>query len=327
MKYIAWISLIFSLLMATLDPRPIWWILSGCGTVANVLVCGMNGWKMPVWRLKEEGVRHTPMTSATRLKFLGDVIPTGLGTASIGDFLLIAGLMGVWAHKSTTSYVAMIVGAGYWVWSSGYSGGFQLFRKWDKEERRDCRKNIPILALLMLAGNLLNVRGCGGAEMKASVKDIVPEISAVKTTPIAQSHYRSLGKVSISPPPLQDLRRLKREVEKEEKDRKKALENLAKLMPQVQTVTVNGQTMRFVSQMPQHPHDAKGPYCRVTCTVHHDAHYDVEIEKDFCRAGVVPPETTAIAGWADSHDGKTEFNNYWPGPAGGGFKTYKLYWK
>lgn len=80
-------------------------LLAALGLALNVLVIGANG-AMPVSadaaevagidtsQLEDAGIKHERMTDATRLSFLGDVIPVP-GTQiviSIGDVILAAGL-------------------------------------------------------------------------------------------------------------------------------------------------------------------------------------------------------------------------------------------
>lgn len=73
----------------------------------------------------------------------------------------------------------------------------------------------------------------------------------------------------------------------------------------------------------------QGPFCRVTCTVHHNDHYDVEALPELCKAGFIPKEMAEVPGWGKTAgDSEYEFLNPWPGPANpeGGFHSYKLYW-
>lgn len=87
----------------------------------------------------------------------------------------------------------------------------------------------------------------------------------------------------------------------------------------------------------------KGPFCRITCLVHHaDSYtpqcsqprssggsctYDVETDKEYCDKDRIPPDAAEVPGWTTQ--GNMEFRQPWPGPANpdGGFDSYKLYWK
>jgi hypothetical protein len=68
----------------------------------------------------------------------------------------------------------------------------------------------------------------------------------------------------------------------------------------------------------------KGPYCRVTCAVHHGSRYDVETDESLCKANWIPPDADAVPGWINQGD--FDYKQPWPGPAGGDFQSYKLYW-
>jgi hypothetical protein len=221
MKYILWIVVAASLLMAAVGNDPLWPLVLCAGVIANGLVMGLNGWKMPVRRRIEEGVRHTPMMPSTRLKFLGDIIPTGSGLASVGDFLLFAGALGMMGNRGHLGYAAAIALSAYGLWVVGWSGGFNLRDKWTPEERKDSRKNLPIVMALIIAGNLIGVRGCSLSDLRASATDIkgviqpqeVPHAAAKPST-----KWRDLGK--LAQPSFEMLTRLKRDTAKQDQKNK-----------------------------------------------------------------------------------------------------------
>lgn len=314
-QYPIWIGLIVALVMVCIMPSPLWWMVAVIGMGANGVVVAANGWKMPVWRLKEESVRHCPMVSETRHKWLGDVIPVGFGKASIGDFFIAAGVMGVLANRDQIGYTKGLLLATLGIWAIGWSKGFSLFTKWPKEARRDAAKNIPIVMLMFLIGNLVHLHGCGVGELQAQAKVAIENLHTVKPPSITEirKHTRSLG--DLVAPSSEELRRMSREAKrwKEEQARQAVL----------QLVNQTGSSF-FVMQPVG---GRKGPFCRVTCAVHHNDKYDVEVEKQFCNANWIPPQTEYIAGWAVEPTGKYEYNSPWPGPATPGFHNYKLYWR
>jgi hypothetical protein len=65
------------------------------GAALNQIVMGVNGAMMPVlfpdgWNYSVDG-RHTPMTAATHLKFLGDWLNLQSAILSPGDLLIMLG--------------------------------------------------------------------------------------------------------------------------------------------------------------------------------------------------------------------------------------------
>lgn len=187
-QYPIWIGMVVALVMVCVTSNPVWWMIAALGAGANGIVCAANGWKMPVRGSFEETIRHVPMIASTRHKWLADVIPTGLGKASVGDFLLAAGILGAWATRDQFPYAKLVAVLGLVWWASGWAKGFRLFDKWTAEARRDSQKNIPIVLLLMIIGSLFHVRGCGISELRASAKNVE---SAIASPPEA--------KVSIKP--------------------------------------------------------------------------------------------------------------------------------
>ncbi len=311
------------LVMAALAPNPIWWMIAAVGAGMNGVAVASNGWLMPVRGLTERSIRHEPMHKFTRYKWLCDVIPTGLGKASVGDFILCAGVLGAWATRWHFSYPAIACMMGLAWWSCGSAGGFRLFEKWPKEARKDARKNIPIVLVLMTIGNFLNVRGCSIAQMNASTLDIQqamnPRRAVIKHDAVA--HLRSLG--SIAPPPFQILTRLRMEEAKRMAEMKRA-----------EDLRLKGEAVRAILNVP--PPDwvqisrkmtREGPYCHVQCSVHHGAVYDRETLPEICRANWIPPQTERVPGWYPIEGTDQEITAMWPGPATPGFSSYKLYWK
>ena len=69
----------------------------------------------------------------------------------------------------------------------------------------------------------------------------------------------------------------------------------------------------------------KGPFCRVTCLVHHADTYDVETDKEFCDKNQIPSDAEEVPGWIVM--GNMEYRQPWPRPATPGFHSYKLYWQ
>lgn len=324
MRYVLWIGLAGSLILATLGSDPLWPLLLCAGIAANGLVCGLNGWKMPVRRRIEEGPRHTPMTAATRLKWLGDVIPTGFGLASIGDFLLWAGMLGILATWRRWDYVVVAALMAFSLWVVGWSRGFNLSEKWTPEERKDSRKNLPIVLVLMILGNLLGVRGCGISDLKASAKQMEAVIApAASPRPVKPaSKWRSLG--TLASPPAEILTRLRKDTAK--RDRDAVLKAIAENTPQA-TVLANGQAFFTMTAVAITPKSARsGPFCRVTCAAHHGGQYDVETAPELCTANWIPKTAEWVPGWQSVQGSPMEFRNPWPGPASEGFESYKLYW-
>lgn len=313
-QYPFWIGLVFVLAMVSIMPNPVWWMVVALGIGANGLVVAANGWKMPVRGSFEETIRHAPMIPGTRHKWLGDVIPTGLGKASIGDFFLAAGLLGTFATRSSLTYVNLMILLCLVWWGSGWSKGFCLFDKWTSEARRDCRKNLPIVLLLMIVGNFLHVRGCSIGELHASVKNVEAALSPDKQPKIkskTQSNWRDLG--MLTAPPATLLKRLREANAKQEQDSAKE----AALKVSVTDIRWN-----FWVAI-GHKSARTGPFCRVTCTGCHGK-WDVETRPEYCRADWIPPNATAIPGWMAISE-KDEEERYWAGPAQAKM-DYKLYW-
>jgi hypothetical protein len=76
--------------IATVRGHPEVWLIIGAG-FCNMLAIYANGKKMPARGRPEITERHCPFTKETRLKFLCDIIPVGIGMASVGDVLLLIG--------------------------------------------------------------------------------------------------------------------------------------------------------------------------------------------------------------------------------------------
>lgn len=217
-QYPIWIGIIVALVMVCLTSNPLWWMLIALGAGANGVVCAANGWKMPVRGVIEETIRHRPMETTTRHKWLGDFIPTGFGKASIGDFILAAGMLGAITARAYIPAENMIAALCLFWWGSGWVKGFGLFEKWTMEARRDARKNIPIVIMLLVIGNLLHVRGCSVGELHASARGALgsgDSLKAIKSP--SQAKWRDLGKVLA---PTDFLKRLR--VEQADRDAKAA---------------------------------------------------------------------------------------------------------
>jgi uncharacterized membrane protein len=329
-QYPIMIGLVMALVMVCVLPNPLWAMVLVIGIGANGLVCAANEWKMPVrvkpWQPFDEGIRHARMGVDTRYKWLADVIPTGFGKASIGDIVLAAGAMGLIATRGRMPYAKVIAVLCVVWWGSGWAKGFSLFSKWTVEARRDAAKNIPITIVLLTLGNLLNVRGCGVGDMRASAESIADAITPEDRPKVDTSKWRDLGKLMAPAPEL--FRRLREDTAKRDRqETEKALnELLAKQIPALQTFTVNGQIyVSFSQPRPTLKAARSGPFCRVTCSAHHGAQYDVETLPEACKANWIPPTATNVPGWIAISD-KEEQANPWPGPATAGFEKYKLYW-
>lgn len=220
-QYPIWVGIVVALVMVCLTSNPLWWMLVALGIGANGVVCAANGWKMPVRGVLEETIRHRPMEATTRHKWLGDFIPTGFGKASIGDFLLAAGMLGAIAARAYIPTEKVIAALCLFWWGSGWVKGFGLFEKWTAEARRDARKNIPIVLLLLVIGNLLHVRGCSISELHASASSMRGTLGSgvslktIKNPP--QAKWRDLGKVLA---PTDFLKRLR--IEEADRDAKAA---------------------------------------------------------------------------------------------------------
>lgn len=324
MKYLIWISLGWVLLAMCTVSNPVWWIVLALGIFANGWVCAANEWKMPVRGIHVEGPRHTPMTQFTQYKLLADIIPTGFGKASIGDFLIWIGFLGSWAHRDGITYLAEVALCAYLLWVFGWSKGFRLAEKWDRKAIVDSKKNVPIVLMLMIAGNLLGVHGCSAKEMTASVGDLhLPDMRtrdvSVKTL---TETSRSLGQ--IIEPPHDLLRRLR---ERTEMESRQVVEDLFQqpfpLSQMTLKTNVDGSFEFVAKSAPKKLRS--GPFCRMTCSAHHGGVYDVETLPEACRANWIPPKTQWVPGWLAISDTE-EIANPWPGPAQAGFESYKLYW-
>lgn len=61
------------------------------GLGLNSVAVGLNGWKMPVRsdEFMKETLMHCRMTEETRVKWLCDIVPCGLGVLSVGDLIIL----------------------------------------------------------------------------------------------------------------------------------------------------------------------------------------------------------------------------------------------
>lgn len=322
-QYPIWIGLFMALIMVSVSTYPAWWMFLALGLGANGIVCAANGWKMPVRGLQNwKMIRHTPMLSSTRYKWLGDIIPVFFGKASIGDFLLFAGMLGGYASRDRFADGKLIAVVCLVIWASGWSGGFRLFKKWTTEARRDAKKNIPIVLMLILVGNLLNIRGCGIGELRASANSVKEAVTASrkpepkKVEP--KKKWHDLGTVQISSQFMRRLKQLDADSDRERQQEKEAIASLVakdQLPASLTAVKIGGR---------------KGPFCRMTCTFHHgemqQGMADVEVDADTCKAKSIPPTIAHVWGWQTDVAGQYEYKSPWPGPAGGGLDSYKIYW-
>lgn len=331
MKYVLGFSVLFSLTMtwAAAPPQCYWWAVLSVGVLLNGLVVGANAWKMPVMGRCEEGPRHQPMTRDTRLKWLADIVPTGLGRASFGDFAICAGILGVAANRGQVTLAMALVVAWLLPWISGCSGGFRLFEKWTREERRDARKNIPIVLTLVIIGNLLGIRGCSAPELRACARSAAAAV--MPENEIAPPKTRLLTKLATqtAPPvtPFEVLRRLRRE--QSVRDRQAVMDAVTQAkQPATLLIAASNDGSRWALTGTGVRLRNKGRACRITCLVHHNNTYDVETDESLCRANWIPPQSDIVPGWyVYAFDQDHEVRNPWPGPATKGFISYKLYWK
>lgn len=75
------------------------------GTASNLVVCLANGGRMPAILLRQELVRHTPLTESSHFSWLADVFleqslfdPTYFYRYSIGDILITIGVWWISAY-------------------------------------------------------------------------------------------------------------------------------------------------------------------------------------------------------------------------------------
>ena len=317
-KYGIWIGLALTFLFALTVNSPLWFVVLAIGIAANGLVVTLNKGKMPVYGRCEESARHQSMGPWTKQKWLADIIPIGIGKASVGDFLICAGLLGIMATGALEGWLTplrLFIAGGFLYWFVGWAGGFKLLGK-AKEWRREAQKNFPIALMMLLVGHLLGVRGCDTGTLRALTRT-----SGEVTVKSPLPKWRSLGPILLPPRRIKPLSQIEREQQAD----------LAKLEEQEKTQLredVRASIAEFsrAPEVLQHSGSRKGPFCRITCTVHHDDHYDVEVLPELCKVNWIPPDTTEVPGWWHDSTGRWEEMNLWPGPAQAGFHSYKLYW-
>lgn len=312
---------VITLTFALTAREPLCFVVSLVGISCNLLVVAVNNWKMPVVGLFEDTEIHQRMILTTRCKWLGDVIPVGIGKASIGDFLICAGFLGVTATGAIEGWVTpfrLFLAGGVFYWLIGWANGFHFLDK-SREYRKQAAKNFPIALILICLGHLLGVRGCNVGTLQALASGggttaMLPE----------KKQWRDLGTMLPPPRRIKPLNQIEREQQADleklrQQQQKEAREDAQRIINQ------------FTRNPPvQHVEQAtrKGPFCRITCTVHHNDHYDVEVMPELCKANWIPPTAAYVPGWWKlDQEGKWEAMNLWPGPAQTGFRTYKLYWK
>lgn len=336
MKYTFWIYLIFSGIALYFE-HTFWPEVFTLGLFLNFLVISLNDWKMPVLGLKDEGVRHTRMVKETRFKLLGDVIPVGFGTASIGDFLLIIGFAGMVVNERH-KFAEIISISAMWIWSFGWSGGFRL---WEKvaEEVKDAKKNIPIFLLTFIIGSLFHVKGCSTSELMAATKgDMIPD--GIRSVQIKE--YHSLGTVTgFQSPSPEFLTRLKAVTKKAEEKRRLLEEKQRKekerleLKHYIFSIRAVSSDLSQTEFQIQKRHVTMGKTCHIVCARCHDpvkgtdvGPWDRETLPEICQAGQIPADVENILGWDDLGNGYERIAAR-PGPGRKDLplKEYKLYWK
>lgn len=325
-RYAIWFGLAWALVVVSVFPDPYWFMIIAVGAGMNGFVVAANDWKMPVRGLRADGYRHCAMDSYTRHNWMGDWIPILIGKASIGDFLIISGLL--FAYQDDVFMDAMysneVIVIAFMCWFVGWLGGFNMREKGLQQARQELSKNFVLILLLMAVGRVFGMHGCSLQAMQArthkTAEHVADAIAQHRSKPkVEETKWRSLGK--ISPPPMEVLARLKAESAKrahelQEQQKQQIIAEVAS--PQYWAIiSMSGRIM---------PRSRVGPFCHVTCTGHHGQTWDRETLPSFCNANFIPPETVEMPGWL-ARDDKTEYTAAWPGPATPGFENYKLYWK
>lgn len=197
-------------------------------------------------------------------------------------------------------------------WVMGALGGFHLWERLPRQAKRWLR--IYGWLTLLTAGGAASVatsKGCvnlGQGQATAVAKYLEGGV------PVAGKAH-SLGNVA---PPQEFLTRLKAVTAKQEKLREaESRVRVVQAIADAMTFRLNHSSTVGLSR--------KGPFCHVTCMVHHGSTYDRETLPEFCRANWIPPDAHAVPGWYPLND-TMEYTAAWPGPADGGFDNYKLYW-
>jgi hypothetical protein len=216
-KHLFAVGILIAVALAATISQPVWFLVMALGIVANWLVTSLNQGRMPVWGWydgHEDCSCHCLLTSRSRFIVLADIIPTGWGAwwgrASIGDFLIWGGIVGVvatHAFEGWLTYVRVITIIFLVAWITGWAKGFHLSEKWADEIMRQCRKGVSVTMLMVVLGNLIGFRGCGqaNASLLSAVRDTASGDNK-KSVQALIDGSRSLGKVNISQEFLTRLR-------------------------------------------------------------------------------------------------------------------------
>jgi len=202
-------------------------------------------------------------------------------------------------------------------WLVGFAIGIEIWKKIPKP-----RLIIPIPFLLGAAGVYLATNGEG-----LNLPKLTPAAVAEK-----QPYSRNLGHLVVTHELLKRLKRMEAE-----RDREGAKTAIAAITtPATWTFVGVGMTSSppiFVTAsgrvtQPTPKGTRKGPFCQITCSVHHKDTYQAEVEQQLCRDNKIDPDAAWVPGWG-RYDDSHEIMNDWPGPQnpGGGFDGYKLAWK
>lgn len=245
-----------------------------------------------------------------------------------------------------TMFFALIIGtpiALIMYWLMGLLGGFHVSEKIPPRFRTWLRKvrviPIPLAATTTIGIGIAYMHGC--ISLSAAMQEVVVSSSRIlPANPIRHHNYKSTILITVTP----ELKRFILEMKQEEARQRKFEADLEADQQRIKrfsrpdpvgrggaTIAPDG-TVNFKPMMLLPQGVRKGPFCRITCTVHHDAAYDVEVsDVNLCRTGKLDPTANEVPGWTPTGDGHTEYQNGWPGPGpyindpAEQYK-YKLYW-
>jgi hypothetical protein len=219
-------------------------------------------------------------------------------------------------------YAALVLAspiAALWYWFGGAFGGFRLFEKIPGKVKKWLRI-YGILTLLSGGGAVavLATKGCISIGAMASYASGAASGATVHAT---TRKLHDLGK--MAPPPFKTLTRLRMDKAKRAAD----LKRFEKLKVRQLHSDARVAILQFPQPFLQQPQKRtrSGPFCHVTCMVHHGDVYDRETLPELCRANWIPPNTVEVPGWWPLTD-EFEVTAGWPGPAVEGFHSYKLTW-
>jgi hypothetical protein len=201
-------------------------------------------------------------------------------------------------------------------WASGLFCGFRISEKLPEKVKR-ALKLYGLLALLGggAAVGTASMRGCISLPALQAYAASASAASGNSGAEVKTPKLHSLGKVTPAPPPFKVLTRMRMQ-EEMRKQKEEARQAMLTFLASIPQRWVMGQTRQA----------RKGPFCHVTCSVHHGTLYDRETLPEFCKSNWIPPDAENVPGWWPIDD-KHEFTAAWPGPAVTGFESYKLYWK